>query len=97
MKDFGLSPSRLWVLTYLARNPDSTTRQISEKSDLSYGALGRVVTSLVEAGLVCASEGPDRQGKRVTYSLDAEVIRRDLEDLWAALLPGEPLPPKSDA
>ena len=47
--------------------------------------------------LVRASEGPDRQGKRVTYSLDAEVIRRDLEYLWAALLPGESLPPKSDA
>ncbi len=97
MRDLGINVGRFWVLTYLAKHPDSTTREIAVEADMTLNALGRSIAALVDAGLVEASEGPERRGKLVTYRLNEPKIRAELEDLWGLLLPGEPLPPKSDA
>lgn len=92
MRDLGINVGRFWVLTYLAQHPDSTTREIAATADMTLNALGRSIAALVDAGLVEASEGPERRGKLVRYRLNEARIRAELEDLWRLLLPYGPGP-----
>lgn len=88
VRKFGMSPSRVWVLYYLARHPNSTVREVAQESDLTREACGRTIRTLVESGLVIPSDpSPKRRGKSLTYQLDAEAVAKEIAELRDALLP----------
>lgn len=97
-KDADAEPTHVWtflsnyahVLVCIARNPDSTLREIAEQVGVTERAVHRIVTELEGAGVVTRV----REGRRNHYEIDLEApMRHPLEedktvgDLLAALLP----------
>jgi hypothetical protein len=57
-----------WVLIYLARNPDSTVRRMSDTLDITERQVARVIRDMVESGVV----GVQRDGQRNIYSINKD-------------------------
>ena len=96
-KGADIEPTHVWtflsnyahVLVCIARNPDSTLREIAEQVRVTERAVHRIVTELEGAGVVTRV----REGRRNHYEIDLESpMRHPLEedktvgDLLAALL-----------
>jgi DNA-binding IclR family transcriptional regulator len=54
------------VLLYIARDPDIRLRDIAEALGITVGSAQRIVSDLVEAGIVTR----ERQGRRNRYRID---------------------------
>ena len=58
------------VLIYLARNSDSTVRQLSDALDITERQIARLIRDMVEAGVITVA----RVGQRNSYSIDRSAL-----------------------
>lgn len=84
------------VLFCLARDPDTTLREVAEKVGITERAVQRIVGELEDAGVLTRT----RDGRRNRYTLDPEVrLRHAVEghcrvsDLIHLVISGEPPSP----
>lgn len=68
-KNWNLMATHGVVLFYIAANPDSTMRQMSESLNLTERRIAQVVRDLAEAGLLEVK----RNGRRNSYTVNPEA------------------------
>lgn len=84
------NPVRKWsfltdhavVLSYIARQPGSTVRQIASVTGVSERALHRVITDLNNAGYVIRK----REGRESRYSVSPNLMLRNDQPRESALM-----------
>lgn len=98
VKVFGANPIRAAIVRLLATNPEPmTTGEIErELGGASHRTIFHHVRELEEKGAVTSDARDDRNGQRVRYTVNRDVIRRELDEYSRYLL-GESLAGDGDS
>jgi len=79
-KPFGLSPAHAYVLRVVLDQPGISMKQIAEELELAPSTVTRFVDSLINKGFLSrSSDDEDKRGTKITPSLKAKKIHKQLE------------------